>query len=108
VTMPRLLGNWLGGVIFDDNPETDYEKRMSGPAVPREDAVLIDPLTLHSFTVHLGEWCELLSIDGDVVYYRVDKGLYRARIQDDGFVERRLLVTDRIVRGINWAFRGSE
>jgi hypothetical protein len=107
-TRLRSFGTWLGGVVTDPDPATNYEKRFGGPPVPRQDVVLVNPLELRSFTVHLGEWCELLSIEGDVVFYRIEKELYRARIQDDDFVDRQLILKDLQVVGINWAFSGRE
>jgi hypothetical protein len=107
-TRLRLFGAWFGGVVTDPDPSTDYERRIGGAPLPREEVVLVNPLELRAFTVHLGKWCELLSIEGDVVFYRIEKELYRARIQDDDFVDRQLILKDLQVVGIGWAFSDSE
>ena len=102
------FGDWLGGVVMDPDPNRDYEKRFGGPPVPREDVVLVEPLEGRFFTVHLGKDCRLLSIEGDTVLYRVGKKLYRARIQDEDFVDRQFILEDSQVFGIGWAFSGGE
>jgi len=108
VTKLRLFGCWLGGVVTDDNPETDYEKHVGFTPVSREDLALINPVELRLFTVRLGEWCELLSIESDVVFYKIHNELYRARIQDGDFVDRQLILKDMQVSGMLWAFSGRD
>ena len=105
-TCPRLLGDWLAGVILDDDPNTDRKNHIGGPSVSRDELILIDPLSSGSFRVPLGRWCELLSIEDNIVYYRLEKELYKARIQDHAIVDRQLIARDMQVFGINWAFRG--
>ena len=105
-TNPHVVNEWLVGVVADPNPENDYEARRFYGAVPRTEVILIDPFEVHQFTVNLGKQSEVLWIEGDSVWYRIDDGLYQARIENDNFVDRTLLVKDSLVTRIHWAFRG--
>jgi hypothetical protein len=107
-TWLRLTNGWLTGVVADPDPETDYATRKGFPPILREDVVLVNPMEGHVFTVHLGKGCEVLWIEGSDVYYRVGTDLYKAKIQNDDFVDRTLLLSDPRMRSIHWAFRGSE
>jgi hypothetical protein len=106
-TAPVIVNDWLVGVIADVDPETDFDTRKGFPPLLREDVVLINPLKNHQFTVHLGNNAEVLWIETDSVYYRLDDSLYKARIEKDDFVDRQLLLTDPRVRHFHWAFKGS-
>lgn len=107
LTTPRLINNWLVVAIAGENPNTDLEGGLGIPPILREDAVLIDPINLTQFTVHLGERCEVLWIESDTIYYRTGIELYQARIDQNKLVDRRLLVKHPHVGTIHWAFRGS-
>ena len=106
-TSLRPINGWLTGVIADPDPETDYAIRKGFPPKLREDVVIINPLGVHQFKVHLGKQSEVLWIEDSTTYYRVGDGLYKAKIRNDDFVERTLLVRDARVKQIHWAFRGS-
>ena len=106
-TSLRPINGWLTGVIADPDPETDYAIRKGFPPKLREDVVIINPLEVHQFKVHLGKQSEVLWIEDSTTYYRVGDGLYKAKIRNDDFVERTLLVRDARVKQIHWAFRGS-
>lgn len=100
-TRLRLINGWLVGVIADPDPNAHY------PSICRQDAVFINPRTFHQFTVHLGGVRpEVLWVDGDEVWYRTGDELYKARIANDDLVDRQLIVKDRDVFMIYWAFRG--
>lgn len=106
-TSPRPFNNWLIGIIADTNPKTSYETNKGYPPVLRETIVVIDPMTAHQFTVHLGKMSQVLWVEEDTVYYKTGSNLYRARIADDDFVDRTILISDFKVNYIHWAFRGS-
>ena len=105
-SVPRLVNGWLVGIIADHDPETNYDSRKFFPPLLREESVLVDPLSLKQFTVHLGKDSEVLWAGADTAYYRVGQSLYRARVADDGFSDRELVVTDPLVEHIHWAFSG--
>lgn len=107
-TTPKLINGWLVGVIADTDPETNYETHKGFPPILREDVVFIEPLKDHQFTVHLGKGCEVLWIENSEVYYRVGQDLYKAKIENDDFTNRQLILSDPKVNHIHWAFRGSE
>jgi len=105
-TTPRLINNWLVGVIADTDPETDYIIKKGFPPILRESVVLVNPISGHQFTVHLGKKGEILWIENYDVYYRVGEELYKAQIENNDFVDRTLLLTDPVVDFIHLAFRG--
>lgn len=106
-TSPRLINRWLVAVIADPDPETNYETHKGFPPILREDVVIIDPMACHQFKVHLGSEGEVLWIEDANVYYRVGESLFKARIENDDFVDRTLLLSDPVVKQIHWGFRGS-
>jgi hypothetical protein len=106
-TALRLTNDKLAGIIADQNPSTDYRQSVGYPGILREDVVIVYPLENRQLTVHLGKDCEVLWIEADSVYYRIDDSLYKARIDNDDFVDRQLLLTDPRVRYFHWAFKGS-
>ena len=104
----RVTNGWLTGVIADPDPETNYEGHRGFPSILRDDVILIKAEEDHAMTVHLGKGCEILWVEGNTVYYRVGTSLYKARIENDDFIDRELLLNDPRIEYIHWAFRGSE
>lgn len=100
-TSPRLINNWLVGIIAYPDAESRHY-----PSALTENFVLINPLEASQFTVYLGKNAEILWIENTDVYYRLDDSLYKARIENNDFVDRQLLLTDPRIKHIHWAFRG--
>ena len=73
----------------------------------REEVVLVNPIDMHQFSIHLGEFSEILWIENDEVYYRIFKDLYKATIKGDDFVDRKLVLSDFRVFSMHWAFSSS-
>jgi hypothetical protein len=103
----RQVNDRLVGIVGDTDPRTNYDKHMGYESILREEVVVVNPQQSHQFIVHLGKNCEVLWIEQDSVYYRLDDSLYRARIENDDFIDRQLLLTDPRVRYFHWAFKGS-
>jgi hypothetical protein len=49
---------------------------------------------------------EVLLVDGDTVYYRVNRSIHGARIGEERLEDHTLLVEDDVVPDIHWAFLG--
>ncbi len=63
---------------------------------------LTDGRKIRIFTDH--EDCEVLSIDGDTLVYRVENSLYRANIAKDVLQDTTLLLQEPDVAKLHWAF----
>ncbi|MEW6412625.1 MAG: hypothetical protein AB1483_09155 [Candidatus Zixiibacteriota bacterium] len=105
-TTLRPVNDWLIGVVANTDPETDYEIRKGFPSILGEDVVMVHPTSLQQLTVHLGPKSEVLWVQEDSVWYRVGSDLYTARVTNNDFVDRTLLINDPRVQYIHWAFRG--
>jgi len=75
----------LIGTIASKNPQTNFTTNFS--AVLSEEVVLVDPVNLTQFTVHLGKDSQVLWIENNDVYYRVGQELYKAKIENKDFVK---------------------
>jgi len=107
-TAPRLVGRWLVAAISPSDPRTDFVKRGGYPPLRQAKSVMVNPMMARQFTVHLGEQSEVLWIEDSTAYYRVQDSLFTARVANDDFKDRRIILTDPRVLHIHWAFRGGE
>ncbi|RME26893.1 MAG: hypothetical protein D6800_05795, partial [Candidatus Zixiibacteriota bacterium] len=103
-TSLRLVNNWLVGTIAYRDPNTDYVRHFGGPPVMTDSAVLISVPENKTWTVELGNQCEVLLIKDSDVYYRAGRKLYHASLTEEGLMDRRLLVDDPRVYSMHWAF----
>jgi hypothetical protein len=60
---------------------------------------------LHRWETGQGD-SEVLLVDGDKVYYRVNRRIFRARITEQGLDDHTLLVENDLAPDIHWAFFG--
>lgn len=129
----RAFGTWMAGIIAesqDQNPKTfrvSPSRKMPGTRglfrtideylyVPDKPFYsLYRPGTLFLYNVQTRryyEWdthdgdCEVLLVEDGQVYYRVDQAIYRAKIGEKELGNPELLVEDKEVPGIHWAFFG--
>ena len=104
-TKLSTINGWLVGVVANTNPKTNIEAHISyAPLVTRR-VVFVDPLEQHQFIAELEGLGEVLWItDDEVVYYRCNRSIHRARIQDDDLVERSVAATDFLTDIIHWGF----
>jgi hypothetical protein len=61
----------------------------------------------YEWDTHNGD-CEVLLVEDGQVYYRVDQAIYRAKIGEKELGKPELLVEDKEVPGIHWAFFGPD
>lgn len=105
-TAVGVINDRLIGVIADQNPRTDYTRRIGGPPSLREESIVIDPIRSRAFTVHLGKESEILWVEDSTAFYRVQDTLFRAMIGADDFQNRTVVLVDFRLHFVHWAFRG--
>jgi len=103
-TLLRPVGLWLAGVVAEIHPDTDFKGGGAVPPLLTDEVVLVSMKDGRVITTHLGTDSEVLLVDGDVVYYRIGAGLYRARINGENIVDAVQLLEDPVVKEIHWGF----
>lgn len=106
-TRLRTINGWLVGNVADSDPRTDHVKRVGYPPLQRENIIMIDPSSGASLDISIGKDSEILWVDGEIVYYRIENQLFKATLRGNSLTERTLLLKDQRVRHIHWAFRGT-
>ena len=106
-TAPRLINDWLVGIVAETDPETNYTTRKGFPSILTDKSMLVNPLTLQSFSLTLGEKSEVLWIENNDLYYRVEDKLFKAKIENETLINNELLYTDPKIKRIHWAFKGN-
>ena len=107
-TKLRPLNGWLVGRVAYSSPTADHARRVSGPPVERDEMVILNPMTGHTFYEPMGTWSDILWLEDDAVYYRAFDTLYRARIENDAFVDRELLLQGDTAFYMTAAYRGRD
>ena len=107
-TRLRPLNGWLVGHVAGASPNNDYERRVFHTPVERDQMVVLNPMTGHTFYVPMGTWSDILWLEDDAVYYRAFDTLYRARIENDAFVDRELLLQGETAFYMTAAYRGRD
>ena len=107
-TALRPVNNWLAGVVSSMHPDTDLQRRVTKPPIWEDRVVLVNPLRIENFTVTLGKGCEVLWIEGEVVYYRVGTTLFKAEISNNDFINRVKLIDDPVIEHFHWAYRSQD
>ena len=107
-TSLRMVSGWLTGIVGYTDPKTVFGSFRGYPTVYKDTLAFVQPEQKRVITSFLGKHAWVLWIEDDVVYYRVDTSLYRARMEGNDLVDRTLILSDPRLRGVNWAFRGSE
>jgi hypothetical protein len=126
----RAFGHWIAGMI-NEPMEPGHERLSPGrredgfrPRVPlpeitineylqRQETYRPGVLFLYNVETHIYyEWnthdgdSEVIFMDGDVVYYRVDRVLYRATMGAKELGKSEVVAEDDLMPGIHWAFFG--
>jgi hypothetical protein len=123
----RGFGIWLAGYVADEERDVDSpgkdnrRKEMTQTGTPVDwrfkdfriycpgILFLYNARTYQKFTIETGQGdSEVLLIEGDTVYYRVNDEIYMARIDKNKVEPATLLVKDAIVPDIHWAFMGPQ
>lgn len=121
----REMGSWVVGYRREPArgiPSPGYEDRPKDATqtgtpfdwrVSPENAYLPGILFIyHTGRDQLYQWetgqgdSEVLLVEGDAVYYRVNRSIFRARIGARRLEDQTLLVEDDVVPDIHWAFFG--
>ena len=103
-TSLRIVNDWLVGTIASTNPLTNFETYEGYPPILTGDVILVNPLSGLLQTFYLGDSCEVLYVDGNDIYFRLDNSLYNAKMNGNSLVDKRLLLTDDKIRHMHWAF----
>jgi hypothetical protein len=98
------------------NPNARDKERTSiddlfvgGPYYYTGDLILYNAQSRRKYTIQTSQGdSEILLVDGDTVYYRVNDSLFKAQIPQTGieFLHPQLIVTDANVQFAHWAFMG--
>lgn len=107
-TRLRNVNGWFAGTIANKDPRTNFETLEGYPPILTEKAIIIEPIKGSQYTFHLGDSCEILYIQGNDIYYRLNDSLYKAKINNNDLAEKQLLLTDERIKHIHWAFKGKE
>jgi hypothetical protein len=123
----RLFGKWLSAIVGFESPgieptaAREAERKWGTAEIPnvrqeydnvvRGEYWLQGILTLENLSdgrkvrIETGqEDSEILQVEGDIVLYRVNDTIYRARIAGDQLKDTTVLVRDEDVPEIHWAF----
>jgi hypothetical protein len=123
----RGFGLWLAGYVSDeewgiDSPgRAKRRKDMTETGTPVDwrfkDFKIYSPgilflynaQTREKYTIETGQGdSEVLLVEGDTVYYRVNDKIYQAKISKNKLEDGTLLVKDEVVPDIHWAFMGPQ
>ncbi len=104
----RLVNNYLVGQVLNPNPKNDYVKHKGEGAIVTEEVAFIDPVGDNIFYSNLGNWAQVLLIEGSTVYYSIGDKLLTARITEIGLEDIQLLLQNSLIRDFQWAFRVPE
>ncbi len=121
----RGFGPWLAGYVADadrgiESPgRKDRRQKMTATGRPLdwylEYSKTYSPGILFLYNVHTRRKYtirtnqgdnEVLLIEGNIVYYRANRSIYKAEIEKDRIGKGELLVQDDLVPDIHWAFIG--
>ena len=101
------INGWMIGNVIYSDPTYDW-KRRTGSKILTKRLALVNTDDLQSYYVELDDIAELIWIDDNKdVYYRIKDVLYKARFENNDFVDKRVIIRGHIAYGIHWAFRGS-
>ncbi|HEX2897302.1 MAG TPA: hypothetical protein VHP63_04545 [candidate division Zixibacteria bacterium] len=101
----RFTNGWLAGVITSMNPITSFSEHYTHTPIWTDMVVIVKLPEIEYFAVSLGKGCEVLWLEPPIVYYRVDRKLFKAKIENDDFVDRIELLEDPSVKFLHWAYK---
>lgn len=129
----RGFGPWLAGYVADEERAVESpgkEKRRKVSKFPsKEDMTasgtpvdwrfedfrifcpgilfIYNAQTQHNYTIETGQGdSEVLLVEGDTVYYRVNDEIFEAKIAKEKVEAGKLIAKDEVVPDIHWAFFG--
>jgi len=106
-TSLRYINGWLVSTVAYSDPNFDW-KRRGGKEILTKKLVMVSIDDLQSYYIELDDIAELIWIDDNKdVYYRIKLELYKAKLENNDFVDKRMIIKAPFVLGIHWAFRGS-
>lgn len=124
-TYVRGFGNWLVGAVADvERPAPSpggelRRKSFTTTGIPADwrfknagfycpgILFLYNAITRKKILIPTGQGdSEVLLVDGETVYYRINESIYGARIGQHGVEEANMIAKDPVVADIHWAFWG--
>jgi len=101
------INGWLIGNVIYSDMNFNWGRRYGGEIVTKKLA-MVNTDDLQSYYIELDGIAEPIWInDNKDVYYRIDNVLYKARFENNDFVDKRVITKAPFASGIHWAFRGS-